>query len=765
MSRPTPLKLTFSAERLYTFHPYLDPLSVLFERYAADASTSNSLLLSLVIYLASLPLPPTEELSALRSTLQPHILALRDEVLLTLPPTFTALQCLDLLAVHAPLGILPVQMVTLRNLAIARGQLGASKQIAETLQFNTLVRHMRQVSRYNGTIGHLSWEETDNWLWLCLIANEACLVLENEAITKPTCLQEAREYVDEYWGDNYHEIWSAALHVMSPAPLVGRLAICDRITRLTEVIDCALRIRSLLETAAADPNFDVIGSTTEEMKYLTDRLEAIDAKHDAILALILPSTQGVEAGWVAYRHMRRRYEVCKIYSVGMRAFMATAYLPGSPLAFSGLPDNLNPGAKVKYALKRATNPPDIIPFLLATSHPANQATWTWGKHRLSIVDEMLVSFAEIGSSITGGDANGKMGHFFPLHDSLAMIVEATKIQMESQAGRIRLHREDKSMQSAHNYEVPAYVFVLPQILDVVRHVTGLSKRVEGVVGSDKESLASGCGNLIGSMMRLANEWTRDIRRDEGLKPAADDGPDGHEGSRAFQQQQAGPSTLSQAQSSYSTDFHGQSEAVAQYQQAQPQDFGSVLPADHAGPPEFQTEPRVDQGQTSHGPYMNSSDRWMASDHNGLPTGDSQPGSNGTPATQLDVLLSHMFNYSYQAPNQHNGLSGHTSHTHSPHPPQSIPMQNHLSHPGVQSQNGQQSISPVGYSNTPVMQQMGQPHDQSSNHGHGQSQVVGQNQVQNHPGQGGQVRYPNQTQNLEGCLNWVQDGQVVVPPRY
>lgn len=773
--------------RLQALHPYLDPLAAHFDRYATDASNCNSLLLSLVIYLASLALPTSDELTTLRTTLQPHIITLRDEILLTLPESFTALQCLDLLAVHAPLGVLPVQLANPRSLAVARGQIQAACHTSETLKFLTMLRHMRQVSRYKGAVGHQAVDEADYWLWISLVANTAGLVLEDESIKKPTHLQEAREYVDEYWGDDWHEIWSAGLHLFSPAQLIGRLSACDRVIRLTEVIDSALRIRGSLDAAATEPNYDLVGSTIEELKYLTERLDAIDARHDAIMGILSPMSQGIETGWLAWRSLRRRYEANKVYSVGLRAFMATAFLPGNPLAFSGLPEGMQPGSKIKYALGRATNPADIIPFIMATNNPATQATWTWGKHRGEICESTLVAFTEIGQSIAGGDGIGNVGMIVPLHDCLCIIVESAKIQMEHQAANIVMHRTAKALQSSQNLEVPAWVYVLRQVLEVVRHAASLSSASSGE-GEGRESVASGCGNLLGSMTRLANGWTRDIRKEEGLGEAEEtEAPSSSGIDQPFRQVTPG-----QIQHSFQPDFRVQHEPPqyppphVQQQQQQQQHVGGVM-AVHAPtngvPPEFAGEARIDQTQATgggggagggHGPYMDSSDRWMASDHNGPPphndprqaqqnAGSASQGY-GAPATPLDVLLSHMFNYSYQPTNQPQQAQQ-AQPTHSAHPSLSP-------HPPLASQQHLPSHSPRPPHSTQL------PHQQGG-HGHnGQQGPQGgyangggahpQGHLQGHGSMHNQTQAPqahHQQQSLEGCLDWSQNGGVAMPQQY
>jgi len=593
----------------------------LFNNYTSDPSTPATLLLSLVLYLSSLALPTDEALSSLRSTLTPLITVLRDDVLLSLPQSFIAIQALDILAVHAPLGILPAQKTNPRALAVARGQIAAAMQIAAALNFSAMVRSLTHVSRIEGLQGHMAWETTDNWLWLAMCVNEAAICLEDVQTKKPESLAEARGMVDEFWRDDYSEVWSVGLHVLSPPELVGRLAICDRIARLSEVIDSAVRLRSALDSAAMDPSLDIVEALVGEMKYLTERLDGIDAKHDAIIHILSPSSGGVEAGWLAYRSLRRRYEAGKLYSTGLRCLMATVYLPGSPLAFSGLPTNMPPFQRVSYALARAANPADMVPFLVLNNNPAVQAVWTWGKHRMAVCESTLAAFAEIGRGLV----EGKQRIILPLHDTLCIAVESAKLLMEMQAGTIMIPRTPEEM------ALPRWVDVLHQVCDIMRSLAALSSPTPksapaGTPGNGgtsttnvipHESLSSGCGSLISSMIRLANEWARSTQQAAGEKEGAFTMPK----TEASDGSISGPAT---------------GEALS-------------APVEEGGAAGF--------AEAAQHPYMNSSDRWMASDHPGPPAGSDQtdgdrannPNGYGPTATPLDLLLSHMFNYSYRPP--------------------------------------------------------------------------------------------------------------------
>lgn len=716
----------------------------LFSSHAADPTASSALLLSLVIYLATLALPNDDELSTIRSTLTPYIISLRDSILLSLPSSFVAIQALNLLCVHAPLGVLPVQMTNPRSLAVARGQVYAASQIGGGLKFNAMVRHMTQLSRLHGGPAHMRWEMADNWLFLATCVAEAALALEEEVVKRPESLSEAHELMEDFWSSNtVAETWSTGLHVLGPPELIGRLAMCDRIARLSEIIDSCLRVRTHLDTAAGDPGFDIVRAVGEELKYVMERLNDIDRKHDAIMALLTPTSNGVEAGWLAYRGLRRRYEANKVVIQSLRAFMATAYLPGHPLAFSGLPTDMQPVQRVSYALSRATNPPDIIPFIMASNNPATEATWTWGKHRGEMCESTLAAFAEIGTGLTQNDPRV----FLPLHDAMCIVIESVKVLMEMQAGSIIAARRIKDL--ATPFRIPGWVYALHQTCDIMRAVAALSTGHEqkDQAGTGRESVANGCANLVGSMTRVANEWTREIQKED---MAATGGA------------AAGGSTPGAATGISEKD---RQDLAAMGLEAHPQhhhpDGNDAM--DDAPPSAGVTgEGFGDMGHPGQGHYMDSSDRWMASDHQGpapgsggrgsvgginqngsYPTssgaGGSGPDPSGRTPTPLDLLLSQMFNYSYQPANGASAMSiaqGHAQgHQHSHDGP----------HPGqvhVMAQDHHHHHQP----HTHQQQQHQQQHAHGEQHPHGHEQHA-------HPHEHSEVSWPpQQQQSAQGVIS-------------
>ncbi len=263
--------------QLRTFHPYLEPLHFLFEAYLSSPSSSSTLLLSVVLYLASLSLPPDQAATNLRTTLTPYIISLRDTIMLQLPESFLALKALDLLLTHAPLGALPLQLINPRLIGVAAGQSLAATHISESLAFPML---FKQINR-----GHCigAWDSTDVWLYISLRAAEASIALEAEVTKRPAGLSEARDLAEAMMAAENADTWRRGLEVRDPAEALGKLAVCDRLARLGQVHDGIARIRGAMDAAAAEPNLDLVEAVVEELKYHSGRLEAIDSRFDALL--------------------------------------------------------------------------------------------------------------------------------------------------------------------------------------------------------------------------------------------------------------------------------------------------------------------------------------------------------------------------------------------------------------------------------------------------------------------------------------------------
>ena len=263
--------------RLRTFHPYLDPLTNLIEDHAKSPSRPSDLLLSLAFYLSSLSFPNDLTFVRIRSSLAPHITRLRDWVLLHLPQDFAAIQALDLMSMHAPLGVLPLQTTNLNLLTVGRGLSAAALSISQVLSFHGLISRMMRIGLT------VCWETTDCWLWLSLCLAEAALSLEDQLPRPPSSLAEARGLADTFLAREDLEFWRRGLLNGEMDGLVGRLSLCDRLVRFGHVHDTMASMRAALERAAADSSFDPVEAIVAEFKFFTQRLELLDERHADVM--------------------------------------------------------------------------------------------------------------------------------------------------------------------------------------------------------------------------------------------------------------------------------------------------------------------------------------------------------------------------------------------------------------------------------------------------------------------------------------------------
>lgn len=270
-----------SLTQLKTFHPYIDPFAK--ECKGADGqSPAEKLLIAVVVYLCTIPLPAERSILELRATLAPYIEHLRDLVLLSEESSFYAIQSLEILTLHAPFGILPLQAGDPRNLSLARGQINTARSIANMLAFPNLAKVMVVVTeRYD------YFQESDYWLWACLCVQECSFSLECESMHRPKYLAELVGNVEKFLDPSYDSSWIKALDSTDVATLIGRLSVVDRTCRFGEVFDRLERLRGVLETAGQDVDFDPVGAMVEEMTSFGHRIDQLDQRHDYIMCKLL----------------------------------------------------------------------------------------------------------------------------------------------------------------------------------------------------------------------------------------------------------------------------------------------------------------------------------------------------------------------------------------------------------------------------------------------------------------------------------------------
>lgn len=233
------------------------------------------MLLCLVVYLSTLAVPASSG-QRLRDTLTPYIYALRDAVLQQLPCTFATLQALEIMSVHAPYGVLPLDTTSLTSLALAKGAVQAAATMAVELQAGLMIRTMSRV-------GHVhTWLATDTWTWLSCCAAEANMRVEDETPRMPTSMADARAIVDLFYDRDDLDVWRQGVSLVDEAEFTGRLYMCDRLLHLAETLQFAVRCRAAIEQAAKDINFDMTAAIDAEFQYNSARLNELEKKFQAI---------------------------------------------------------------------------------------------------------------------------------------------------------------------------------------------------------------------------------------------------------------------------------------------------------------------------------------------------------------------------------------------------------------------------------------------------------------------------------------------------
>lgn len=266
-----------SFSRLRTFHAYLESFQTIWDRCTASPLCEDQLLLCMIIYLSSLPLAPELPVTKLRAYLRPRITCFRDRVLLHTPISFTTLQALELVSVHAPLGVVPLQLTDPRIVTVARGQIAALRFISSQVKFATFFQAIAERE------GDNLWNQPDCLLYFYTTALDAGMALEDEAPHAPAALAEVRELAAQYLGESREYLWRNGQESIGAAGLVGRLGVFDRLCRLGEVIDSLDRLRKTIDTAAMDGEFNAVDAISDEFTLFAQKMDKCDQRHEAIL--------------------------------------------------------------------------------------------------------------------------------------------------------------------------------------------------------------------------------------------------------------------------------------------------------------------------------------------------------------------------------------------------------------------------------------------------------------------------------------------------
>ncbi|WVW86796.1 hypothetical protein I302_108851 [Kwoniella bestiolae CBS 10118] len=621
--------------QLKTFHPHLKSLEEAYKEYNDSPDVSTSLFLATVIYLSSLALPPDSDIQHIRTTLTPYITYLRDRVMLQLPRSFIALHALELLVVHAPLGVLPMELTSLKDLGVARGLLGTAKNLMITLEYHELVDQA-----IADTDPIFAFDCTDLWLWASLIADQATISFEDLNPVKPHNLAHARRITENF--TNYNEqlgLWQEGIAKGDLAVLIGRLSVCDRLARSEEVLDTITNIKRALDISASNPTYDPVRGILNEFQNHERRMEDLDRRHDALIRVLAEQSRGVESGWVAYRSIRRRYETNKVYVTGLRSLIATHYLSGSPHAYPEIPPVMNAASAVNYAIQRAFTPTEIVRFITDTENPkpAVEAVWDWGRRRGVNTEACLVTCAELSQNLVNDLHNGVYAALFPLHDVMCIANEAAKVLIEFEAGTIQILRSKGQIHKA--FRTRSWLLVMNQVSQAFRAIGALIPSDD----SGGDSLANGFSNLIGSMVRSAEDWTKSLEQENDILNGDQHADTGTNNNPPSYSSVLDPGSNGNGNGNQPTNIH---ESLRQ-----------------------SSGPSTTGLSAGHNQYMDSSDRWMASEQSSSsssadnhlqpqptnyppqpypPVGNAphpeQGQFNPIPSSALDHLLSEIFCY-------------------------------------------------------------------------------------------------------------------------
>ena len=72
--------------------------------------------------------------------------------------------------------------------------------------------------------------------------------------------------------------------------VIGRISVCDRITRLAAVHDALAEIIAGLHKSAVDRSFDLIAATVRSIEQTLRNLESIDQTHDTLMSAYFPGS-------------------------------------------------------------------------------------------------------------------------------------------------------------------------------------------------------------------------------------------------------------------------------------------------------------------------------------------------------------------------------------------------------------------------------------------------------------------------------------------
>lgn len=149
--------------------------------------------------------------------------------------------------------------------------------VASTLGFRRLFSTLQVLSKEH------SWLSTDTWAYIAVAADELSSALEDEVSKAPSSLADVRPLTAEWTREGNEHMWTETLEHYDAAGLVGRLAVCDRVNRMAEVVDALERLRGVMDSVAADTTFNATDAIQSEVAMFEQNMERCDARHSVLL--------------------------------------------------------------------------------------------------------------------------------------------------------------------------------------------------------------------------------------------------------------------------------------------------------------------------------------------------------------------------------------------------------------------------------------------------------------------------------------------------
>ncbi|GAA93424.1 uncharacterized protein L969DRAFT_96052 [Mixia osmundae IAM 14324] len=494
--------------QLNTFVPYLPPLPSLIERYQSDPSLSQTLLTSVTVYLCALTLSDDAESLLPRQRLAGKVCELRDAVLAQLPKSLHAVQALDLLSLFAPFGCLPGTAAPPGSLGFARGFSITAQSLGTAIELSEKAHAVfaRDVTE--------AWASDELWTWLSVCAGQATVTLEdNDFPAGPSTLNTASSLASTLLLYGQQTLRHEPADAHTDDQTMAKLALCERLARLTEVHGSIGQIYNALVAAVDDEGADPTVAITTILRDATTRFEELDERHGSSLDFTRVERSARSfAGWRAHRRIRQLADIGRVQRVGVISLVGTAFLPDhGPLLTQDdkstflLVGQVSRKDKIAYALGRASNPREVINFFWRDPQlPAADAVSELANRRAADLEDLLVEFAALAPSERADGSTVLV----PAHHLTAIALDGSGVLMELGAANIAITR---SLRRARQDFRSAQRVLMMRTVSITMRSLEANSAASAVRRDTVTALA---GVLVGSMARVSEERVRSLEREQ-----------------------------------------------------------------------------------------------------------------------------------------------------------------------------------------------------------------------------------------------------------